>query len=139
MSKPFTEEEQAILRANPYTLCVSSDKIKYTVEFKRYILNEVKKPKVTSKKAFRSAGYDPEILGESRIRSSVKAFRKEAESPRGLHETGPSKDTFAKKSMEKQHTKTAIKDLQDEVIRLQQEIEFLKKILRLPYEDDTTP
>ena len=139
MPKLFTEEEQAILRANPYTLCVSADKIKYTIEFKRFILNEVQKPGVTHTRAFRNAGYDPDILGEGRIRASVKAFRREAASPKGLHETGPSKDTLAKKDLEKKHTKTAIKDLQHEVIKLQQEIEFLKKILQLPYEDDTTP
>ena len=132
----FTIEQQEILRANPYTLSVNDRQIRYTVEFKRYLLNETAKPGVTDKQAFIKAGYDPEILGQYRIRSTVKSVREEAASPRGLHETGPSKDKLAKEDLSKKNTEKAIKELQDEVVKLQQQVEFLKKILQMRQTED---
>ena len=61
--------------------------------------------------------------------SIVKRIRKEVESPKGLHET-TSKKSIDKDS-ERNHTKKAIQELQQEVIRLQQQVEFLKKIQML--------
>ena len=75
MAKLFTKVEQEMLKANPYTLYVSERYIKYTVEFKRFLLNEISKPGITQKQAFRNAGYDPDILGHERIVSTVKKIR----------------------------------------------------------------
>ena len=132
MQKLFTPEQQDILRANPYTLSVNDRLIKFTVEFKRFILDEIAKPGVTQKKAFEKAGYDIDILGHHRVYGTVKAIRKEAASPKGLHETGPSKDRLAKADLSKKRTETSIQELQKEVVKLQQEVRFLKKILQLP-------
>lgn len=138
MANLFTPEQQAILRMNPYTLSVSDRQIKFTVEFKRFLLNELSKPDITQKQAFRNAGYDPDIIGKSRMQGIIKNVRNEAASPKGLHETGISKDKLAQMDLSKKRTDTSIKALQDEVIKLQQEVRFLKKILQLPTGDDKT-
>ena len=75
MANLFTKEEQEILRANPYTLSVNDRQIKFTVEFKRYLLNEIAKPGVTHKMAFRKLGYDPEMLGAHRVDTIVQESR----------------------------------------------------------------
>ena len=124
---------------NPYTLSVTDKQIKFTIEFKRFLLDELAKPGVSYKQAFRNAGYDPNILGRSRILSVVCSVRKEAASPKGLRETGPSKVRLAEQDLSKRQMRASIKELQNELVRTQQELEFVKKILQLPPEDEGTP
>ena len=139
MSNLFTNEQQEMLRANPYTLSVDDRQIKFTVPFKRFILNEYAKPGVTLKQAFRNAGYDPDMLGPSRIRYAIRRIRKEAASPEGLRETVRTTSKLAEEDLAKKRAATAIRELQQELLKTQQELAFLKKILQLPPEDDGTP
>lgn len=139
MEKRFTKEEQELLRSNPYTLTVSEHQIKFTVEFKRYLLSETAKPGVSYNAAFIKAGYDPAMLGSVRISSVVKNARKQAASPRGLHETAPSRSKLLKEDLARKRTQTAIRELQEEMIRLQQQVDFLKKTLQLISEEDEKP
>ena len=125
MANLFTKEEQEILRANPYTLSVNDRQIKFTVEFKRYLLNEIAKPGVTHKMAFRKLGYDPEMLGAHRVDTIVRSARKQAASPEG--------------PLSPEVIDTRLRDLQKELLKTQQELAFLKKILQLPPEDNGTP
>ena len=132
---PFTPDEIAKLAANPYTLSVNEYQISYTVAYKKYVLAEREAHGTPWKEIFRKAGYDPDILKGRRIESTVANIRREAASERGLHETASSKK-FADKDLEKQQMKTAIRDLQKEVIRQGQMIEFLKKTLQLNAGED---
>ena len=139
MANLFTPEQQEILRANPYTLSVNDHQIKFTIPFKRFLLNEYSKPGVSLKQAFRNAGYDPDMLGQSRISAIIRRIRKEAASPEGFRETDRSRSRLAEEDLANKRTKTAIKELQRELLKTQQELAFLKKILQLPPEDDGTP
>lgn len=138
MANLFTPEQQDELRANPYTLSVNDRQIKFTVAFKRYLLNEYSKPGITLKKAFRNAGYDPDVLGPYRIRSIINRIRKEAASPEGLREK-VQKSRLAEQDLTRKRQETAIRELQRELVKTQQELAFLKKILQLPPEDNGTP
>lgn len=139
MSKLFSKDEVAILLANPYTLNADERKICFTVAFKKFFLTESAKPGVRIRDVFRKAGYDPEFFGRDRIYSIAKTIRKEATSPRGLHETGKSRKKLEEEDLSRKRTQTAIKDLQEELIRLQQEVDFLKKILLSPSQGGGTP
>lgn len=123
---PFTKEQQELLATNPFTLSVNDYQIRFTLEFKRFLLGERKKNHTPWKEVFRKAGYDPDLLGKSRTDSIIHSIRREAESERGLRETA-SKKKKDQKSLERQQMKTAIRDLQQEVTNLRQQIEFLKK------------
>lgn len=71
MSKlTFTPEQIQILKANPYVKNVSEKSITYSDEFKRYFVSESLGSK-TAKQLFIEAGFDPEMIGKSRIRSIV--------------------------------------------------------------------
>lgn len=126
---PFTQEQKEALQRNPFTLSVNDYQIRFTVEFKKFLLSERKKNGTPWKEIFRKAGYDPDMFSQTRFDSIVRRIRKEAESSKGLHETASSK-TLLKKDERKQ-TQKAIKELQEEVLRLQQQVEFLKKIQML--------
>ena len=65
--------------------------------------------------------------------AALKTFKKQAASSEGLREPkGQSKEErlakFAKEDFQKKHTKVAIRELQQKIVHLEQEIEFLKKI-----------
>lgn len=131
-NKKLTPEEINIIRLNPYVVNVSASKITYSLAFKKFAVEQAKKG-FKSTEIFRQAGFDTEILGDSRMYSALKAFKTEAKSPEGLREPkGKSRDerlaAFAKEDFSRKHTKTAIRELQNKVIHLEQQIEFLKKI-----------
>lgn len=126
---PFTEEQLDELKRNPFTLYVNEYQIRFTLEFKKYLLDEREKHGTPWKEIFRKAGYNPDVFGKNRIDGIVKAVRKEAASPRGLHETSSKKTLM--KGNERKQTQKAIQQLQEEVIHLRQQIEFLKKIQML--------
>ena len=126
---PFTPHQIEELKQNPFTLSVNEWQIRFTVEFKKFLLAEREKNKTPWKDVFRKAGYDPEVLGKDRMYAITKAVRRQAASPKGLHETIQKKKS--KRENEHNQTRTAIKQLQEEVVRLQQQVEFLKKIQML--------
>lgn len=132
---PFTPEQIAALAVNPYTLSVNEYQIRFTVAFKKYLLAEREAHGTPWKEVFRKAGYDPDVLGAGRIERIVTNVRREAASEKGLHETASQKK-FSDKDLEKQQMRTAIRDLQNEVIRLNQMVEFLKKTQQLNAQDD---
>lgn len=132
---PFTKEQQEILRNNPFTLCVNDYQIRFTVEFKKYLLAEREKNGTPWKQVFRKAGYDSEIIGETRLQGIVKNIRNEAASEKGIHETSSIRKRELE--LEDKKTKKAIRELQEEVIQLQQQIEFLKKIQMLNTLDES--
>lgn len=130
----FTEQQIEILKQNPFTASVSESQIRFTVEFKRFLLNEREKNGTQWKHIFQKAGYDPEILGKTRILRIVDRVRAEAASPKGLHDT-VAKNHFSKEN-ERVQTQKAIRQLQEEVLRLQQQVEFLKKTQMLSVLDE---
>lgn len=135
-AKKFTEEEMILLRQNPNILHVSSTSLSYSLEFKQKAVECALQKNMTSTKFFASEGLDPAILGKSRIYAAMKAFKREAASPEGLRQNGKSKEArmeaFAKQDLSKKQTKTAIRELQEKVIHLEQQIEFLKKTQNPP-------
>ena len=125
----FTEEQLKELKNNPFTLSANESQIRFTVEFKKYLLEEREKNGTPWKEVFRKTGYDPDVLGKARRDAIIQTIRKEAASPKGLHETTSLKAYT--KGDERKQTQKAIEQLQKEVIRLQQQVDFLKKIQML--------
>ena len=129
IKNPFSNEQKESLACNPFTLSVNDYQIRFTIEFKKFLLAEREKNGTPWKEIFRKAGYDPDILGKPRMDAIIKNIRNEAKSPRGLHETTSTK--MLDKNNERKQTKQAIQELQNEVTRLQQQVDFLKKIQML--------
>lgn len=134
-NKRFTPEEIEIIRQNPYVVSVCSTKITYSLAFKKFAIDQAQKG-LHSPQIFLNAGFDPEMLGKPRMCAALKSFKREAASPEGLREPrGKSREerlaAFAKEDLAKKHTKTAIRELQDKIVHLEQQIEFLKKIQSL--------
>ena len=121
--KIFTQEEMDIIRQNPYVISVSSSRIIYSLAFKKFAVAQAEQG-LKSPEIFVKAGFDPEILGTSRMYAAIKKFKKEAASPEGLRETS----SKTREQYDKKHTKVALRELQKKVVHLEQQLEFLKKI-----------
>ncbi|MBE5857428.1 MAG: hypothetical protein E7296_07685 [Lachnospiraceae bacterium] len=131
---PFTPEQKAALEANPFTLMVNEYQIRFTIEFKKFILSERAKNNTKWKDIIRKAGYDPEVLGRERIDGIIRTIRRESKSPKGLHETTSQRSAI--KDQKKQRLEARVHDLEDEIVLLNQKIDFLKKTQMLQVLED---
>ena len=131
--KIFSPEEIKILKANPYTARVSSHSISFTVQFKEDFWN-LRLLGYTGASAFRALGYDPDILGFYRVHNLTKRIRYAAHKPGGIQASVTRKmrirrtSSGAKGTQKFQQEDTA-RQLQQEIVYLQQQMAFLKKIM----------
>lgn len=122
--KRFTAEEIEILKANPYTHSISADAIRFKKEFhdqyrRLYMLGH------NCTKIFKELGYSIEILGIRRIYSFDSRIK--AKSQLTEEVLAPSEDVeeqFVDKDIQ-------LARLQNEVMYLRQELEFIKKIIKV--------
>ncbi len=123
--KVFSEEEVALLRANPHVESVTKRTISFAPAFKQKVYDEMMNGAGIRDILLRH-GIDPNVLGEMRIKGICEKIQKQAERPEGfqnLKRTGQKPVTSREKSLEKQ-----IRELQHQLAYTQQEVEFLKKI-----------
>ena len=128
----FNEHQRQLLEANPNVASVSDRAIQYTPEFKMKAVKENLAGKGPTQ-IFIENGFDPEIIGTEKARSSLKRWRRTfeqygeegfSEERRGKGSTGrPSnKDLSAEKKLEKAEAR---------IRYLEAEIELLKKLEEL--------
>ena len=113
----FTDEQVKQLRENSNVKRVSHKAITYTKEFKERFIeeNEQGKPSI---EIFKEAGFNVDVLGLSRIKSSGKRWRNQSKRLEGLKDT-------RKGGSGRPRTKHLTKD---EIIERQKaEIEYLKQ------------
>lgn len=121
--KRFTAEEIKILRDNPYTHSVSADAIRFNKEFhdqyrRLYMLGH------NCKKIFQELGYSIEILGMRRIYSFDSRIKAKSQLT--------DEDMVASEEMAEQFVDKDLQlaRLQNEVLYLRQQLEFIKKIIK---------
>lgn len=132
--KLFTLEEVEILKENPYTWKVSTDRITYTQEFQKDFW-ELSLQGLSGTDAFKALGYDPRMLGKERIHNTTKRIRKQGNSPEGIRPKPrkwmrTTRKQFKVADLEKMSHKEVAKRMQQEIVYLQQQVEFLKKVMQ---------
>ena len=127
----FTDEERAELLANPYTARITECSVIFTLAFKQLVMDNIDLPGMDSRKVFRLAGYSDSLFTPNVRRYIVKAIRKEAASEKGLQEPPPCKVYTPRKK----HSETEFRELQERVVILEQQINFLKKSQLLKKQD----
>lgn len=81
--KTFTPEEVRALRENPYTLKATDKTITFTRAFKEQFWQGLREGK-SKYELLKELGYDPELLGPSRVEGISYHIRKRGRTPRGL-------------------------------------------------------
>ena len=127
--KRFTEEEMTILRENAYTYKVTPGQLHFTAEFKERFWQEYRSGK-NPREILRSCGYDPVVLGDSRINGIQLHIREAARKGEGFHSgRHPAHEKAAEEgSAERITAEEELKQLKAEVKYLRKEVDFLKKI-----------
>ena len=126
----FTDDDIAVLKQNPYTLSVTGNRLSVTLAAKERILELYYKGK-SRRQIMKELGYDPDLLGDGRVKNIIRSTRREAESEQGLHEgyARASRKHLNKEEIEQlDESISSYAKLKNEVIYLREEVEFLKKI-----------
>ena len=123
----YTEEELIEIQNNPYTLYATSCKVVFNMAFKKYVVAESKKPGMTSRKIFIKAGYRDGLFTAQVMYKQVFKILEEARSNEGLKD--PCIPKY--KTVPKKQTAARIAALETQVLKLQQQVDFLKKIRHL--------
>lgn len=130
---PFTEEQIHILEQNKFTHSVTPNRIVFTLEFKQFFVDQIRNHNKTAPAALIAAGYDISMFTRSTIDSLRRKILIEADSetglkpPRGLSSEERIR-AFEDKNLSQQRTDTSIKELQERIVMLEKQVEFLKKI-----------
>ena len=113
MSKkvPFTEEQLRVLELNPYTYSVSSNRITFTLEFKKFFVDQIRNHRKTTPEVLKAAGYDPSWFAQGCKSSLRRRILEEADSEQGLR---PPRGLSTEQ--------------QERIVHLEKQVEFLKKI-----------
>ena len=130
--KLFTDEQQQLLRQNPYIFSLTDTRITLTKEFKELFMTAYKAGE-SPRKILEDHGFDINIIGERRIWNISNHIRTEYKKYGEFHEGyGPRGEAAKHATLTDDPNPVSVADeikhLQHEVDYLKQEIEFLKKI-----------
>ena len=121
----FDEEQQKQLRANHWVKSVTEKSISFTEDFKVYFINEYNLGKLP-KQIFKDAGFDINMLGDKRIEQCTARYKRQNKRIEGFH------DIRANNSGRRIGKELSIDEenelLKKQNAKLQQELEFLKKM-----------
>ena len=125
--KTFTEKEIQLLSKNPYIQSISSKSITYTEEFKHIFIKEYEKG-MFSREIFEKYGFDIDIIGIKRVKSSSERWRRayQKNGVLGLKDTRNEKSGRPRKRELTLEEKNA--RLEAQINLLKAENELLKKI-----------
>jgi transposase InsO family protein/transposase len=128
MSKrTFTIEQVEALRANPYVKAASQKSITYTDEFKRHFVLKSLEGKL-AKQIFQEASFPVEVLGEQRIKSFAKKWRRRYREEGILSLADTRKHCSGRPRKTDRTPEQEIERLKAQISMLEQEKELLKKL-----------
>ena len=127
MSKiPFTDEQLAEIRANPYVEKATPSCVKYTVEFKKRAYEEIRSGK-TIPEVFHDAGFNTETLGTYRMRGFRDKLLQKVKQGSGFADLRSGNYRRPPKTSE-ETVEQRVRQLENELAYTRQEVEFLKKL-----------
>ncbi len=128
--KEYTEKQKRELRKNPYVLQVTKHKIYYTAKFKEDFWISYQAGN-TPRKILTDFGFDLNTFGQKQIDSLVQHIKKQALSGDGFTEGTNRQRRIPRKATAEEELPSpqSIERIQNELLYLRQEVEFLKKII----------
>ena len=128
--KEYTPKQIKKLEANPYTLKVTENKLYFTIKFKEDFWINYQAGNAP-RKILSDLGYDLEYFGQKQIDSIVQRIKKEALSGNGFREGENRERRIPMKATNREELSSpqSIERMQNELLYLRQEVEFLKKII----------
>lgn len=128
MSK-YTKKQIKELKENPYTLKVDENRIFFTIEFKEIFWTKYQAG-MSPRQILKELNYNLDYFGQKQIDSIVQRIKKEAlggEFTEGYNR----KKRIKIKQPEAVDSPQVIQHMQNELMYLKQEVDFLKKVLKM--------
>ena len=126
--KKYTQKQIKELKSNPYTLQIDDKRIFFTIEFKKVFWTKYQAG-VSPRTILKELNYNLDYFGQKQIDSIVQRIKKEALV--GEFTEGYSRNNRMKiKEPPDDITPQNIKQMQNELLYLRQEVDFLKKVLK---------
>ena len=128
--KEYTVKQIKQLERNPYVFKVTKHKLYYTAKFKEDFWISYQAGN-SPRKILIDFGFDIDIFGQKQIDSIVQHIKKQALSGNGFSEGENRQRRVPMKatSEEELSSPQSIERMQNELLYLRQEVEFLKKII----------
>jgi hypothetical protein len=128
--KEYTEKQIQQLKANPYTFKVTKNKLYFTAKFKEDFWVSYQAGNAP-RKIMQDLGYDLSIFTQKQIDNYVQRIKKEALSGNGFSEGENRERRVPMKATKEEDLSSpqSIERMQNELLYLRQEVEFLKKII----------
>ena len=128
--KEYTPKQINVLQANPYTFRVTTKKLYFTAQFKEDFWVSYQAGNAP-RKIMQDLGYDLSMFTQKQIDNYVQRIKKEALSGNGFKEGENRQRRVPVKepSEEELSSPQSIERMQNELLYLRQEVEFLKKII----------
>lgn len=124
----YTKKQIKELSDNPYTYSVDEQRIFFTIEFKKQFWTKYQAG-MSPRAIFKELNYNLEYFGQKQIDSIVQRIKKEA--LQGEFTEGYSRNRrSAIKEPSADNSPQTIKQMQNELLYLRQEVDFLKKVLK---------
>ena len=132
--REYTAKEMKLQKANPYTFKVTKNKLYFTAEFKEAFWTAYQAG-LAPRKILEDFGYDLGMFGQKQIDSMVQSIKRQAEGGGGFRQgenrTRRKKDALSIPEGASAESKESLECILNEVKYLRQEVEFLKKIVRI--------
>ena len=116
------------MELNPYTYSVSLNRITFTLEFKKFFVDQIRNHRKTTPEVLKAAGYDPSWFAQGCKSSLRRRILEEADSESGLSSTTLLQNNSLSHSRQKiflpKKTDASIKELQERIIHLEKQVEF---------------
>lgn len=126
--KKYTQKQIKELKSNPYTLQIDDKRIFFTIEFKKVFWTKYQAG-MSPRAILKELNYNLDYFGQKQIDSIVQRVKKEALV--GEFTEGYSRNNRMKiKEPPDDITPQNIKQMQNELLYLRQEVDFLKKVLK---------
>lgn len=128
----FSEYEMEMLRQNPYTYKVRQRQLSFTAEFKHIFWNRYQRGEDVIS-IFESLGYNPAVVGYSRMYSVASNLQAAVEAGREFTSGHSGRSRGGKPVSQAALDKDSqtVAAMQHEVLYLRQQVEFLKKFSEL--------
>lgn len=126
--KKYTQKQIKELKSNPYTLKIDDKRIFFTIEFKKTFWTKYQVG-MSPRAIFKELNYNLDYFGQKQIDSIVQRVKKEA--LEGEFTEGYTRSNRMKiKESDTEITPQNLKQMQNELLYLRQEVDFLKKVLK---------
>ncbi len=126
--KKYTQKQIKELKQNPYTLQIDEKRIFFTKEFKKVFWTKYQAG-MSPRAIFKELDYNLEFFGQKQIDSIVQNIKRQA--GKGEFTEGYSRNNRIKiKEPDVDISPQNMKQIQNELLYLRQEIDFLKKVLK---------